>query len=701
MKKTILTLTLSIMAFNTSLSQVAKPPQVEKKPKELILHEHTRIDNYYWLRERENPEVIEYLNKENEYTNEVMKETKPLREKLFNEIVGRIKKDDSSVPYFKNGFYHYYRYEKGKEYPIYCRKKENLQNDEEVILDADKLGEGYKYYNAVGLSISPNNKLLVFAEDTVGRRQYDILFKDLATGKIVPDRLTNTTGYAVWANDNQTVFYARKDKTLRSYKIFKHKLGADSALDEEVYHETDETFSTSVYKSKSEKFVIISSYSILSNEYRVLNADTPDGKFILFNPREKEHEYSIDHLNGNFYMRTNLNAKNFRLMTTPENKTTKENWKEIISHRDDVLLENFELFNDNLVLQERKNGLTQLRIKRWDESIDKYIDFGEETYAAFISANYVPDTEVLRYSYSSLTTPNSVIDYNMRTGEKIIKKQDEVLGDFDSDNYKSERLFAIAFDGSKIPISLVYRKDKKKNDGNPLLLYGYGSYGINTNPSFSSSILSLLDRGFIYAIAHIRGGEEMGRFWYEDGKLFKKKNTFTDFISCGEFLIREEYTSKDKLFAEGRSAGGLLMGAITNMRPDLFNGVIAGVPFVDVVTSMLDETIPLTTVEYDEWGNPNQKDYYDYMLSYSPYDNVEPKNYPNILVMTGLHDSQVQYWEPAKWVAKLREMKTDNNLLLLNTNMDAGHSGSSGRFRKFKELALEYAFMLNLVGIKE
>jgi oligopeptidase B len=700
MKKTLLTLTLSIMAFNATLSQI-KPPGVEKKPKELTLHNHTRIDNYFWLRERENPAVIDYLNSENEYTKEILKETEPLREKLFNEIVGRIKKDDSSVPYFKNGYYHYYRYERGKEYPIYCRKKENLQNDEEIILDANKLGEKYKYYNASGLSLSPNNKLLAFAEDTVGRRQYDILFKDLITGEILIDRLINTTGNAVWANDNQTVFYEKKDEALRSYKIFKHKLGTDAVLDEEIYHEADETFGTSVYKSKSEKFIIIYSYSILSDEFRILNADTPDDKFILFNPREKEHEYTIDHLNGNFYIRTNFDAKNFRLMVTPETKTTKENWKEIIPHHEGVLLANFELFNDYLVLQERKNGLIHLRIKRWDATIDKYIDFGEETYAASISANYVPDTEILRYTYSSLTKPNSVIDFNMRTGEKKILKQDEVLGDFNSDNYKSERLFATASDGKKIPISLVYRKDKKKNEGNPLLLYGYGSYGINTNPSFNSTILSLLDRGFIYAIAHIRGGEEMGRFWYEEGKLFKKKNTFTDFISCGEFLISKGYTSRDKLFAEGRSAGGLLMGAVTNMRPDLFKGVIAGVPFVDVVTSMLDETIPLTTVEYDEWGNPNQKDYYDYMLSYSPYDNVEAKDYPNILVMTGLHDSQVQYWEPAKWVAKLREMKTDNNLLLLNINMDAGHSGSSGRFRKFKELALEYAFMMNLAGIKD
>lgn len=701
MKKTTLILFINFMAFNITSSQIIKSPSAEKKPEKLTIHGHSRTDNYFWLRERENPAVIEYLNKENEYTKEIMKETEPLQEKLFDEIVGRIKKDDSSVPYFKNGYYHYYRYVEGKEYPIHCRKKGDLLSDEEIILDANVSGEKYNYYSAIGLSISPNNNILSFGEDTVGRRQYDIMFKDLVTGKILEDRLTNTTGTSVWANDNKTVFYVRKDDALRSYKIFKHTLGTDSMLDEEVYHEADETFSISLYKSKSEKFIIIYSYSTLSGEHRILNADTPDKEFVVFNEREKEHEYSIDHLNGNFYIKTNFNAKNFRLMVTPETKTSKERWEEVIPHRSDVLLENFELFNEYLVLQERKNGLIQLRIKTRDEKTDKYIAFNDETYDASISVNYVPDTQILRYSYSSLTTPNSIIDYNMRTDEKIVRKQDEVMGDFNQDNYKSERLFAAAYDGIKVPISLVYRKDKKREDGNPLLLYGYGSYGINTNPSFNSSILSLLDRGFIYAIAHIRGSQEMGRYWYDEGKLLKKKNTFTDFISCAEFLINKGYTSRDKLFAEGRSAGGLLMGAVTNMRPDLFKGILAGVPFVDVVTSMLDETIPLTTVEYDEWGNPNQKDFYDYMLSYSPYDNIGAKDYPNILVMTGFHDSQVQYWEPAKWVAKLRDIKTDNNLLLFNVNMEAGHSGSSGRFRKYKDLALEYAFMIKLVQSSE
>jgi oligopeptidase B len=687
------------MFFNNSITQQTKIPAAEKKPEKLTIHGHTRIDNYYWLRERENPAVIDYLNEENEYTKEILKNTEPLQEKLFNEIVGRIKKDDSSVPYFKNGYFRYFRYEEGKEYPIYCRKKETLENKEEIILDVNELAKGFNYYSASGLSLSPDNSILSFGEDTLSRRKYDILFKDLKTGKILSDRLPNTTGYAVWANDNKTVFYTKKDDALRGYKILKHKLGTDPSTDEEIYHESDETFSTYVKKSKSDKFIIISSYSTLSNEYRFLNADTPDGKFILFNPRERKLEYSIDHLNDNFYIKTNLNAKNFRLMVTPETKTAKENWTEIIPLRDNVLIEDFELFDNHLILQERKDGLTQIRIKSWDDAVDKYIDFGEQTYSAYISENYDVSSKILRYSYSSLTTPASVMDYDLQTDEKIIRKQDEVLGGFSSDNYKTERLFAAVDDGAGIPISLVYRIDKKNKKGNPLLLYGYGSYGISMDPSFSSSIISLLDRGFVYAIAHIRGGEEMGRYWYEDGKLLKKKNTFTDFIDCAEYLINQGYTSSDMLFARGGSAGGLLIGAVINMRPGLFKGALAVVPFVDVVTTMFDESIPLTTGEYDEWGNPNEKDYYEYMLSYSPYDNVEAKDYPNILVLTGLHDSQVQYWEPAKWVAKLRELKTDSNILLLHTNMDAGHSGASGRFRKFKDLSLEYAFILRLSGV--
>jgi oligopeptidase B len=689
-----------IMIFTNSFSQRDEiaPPVAKKHPEKLTIHNHTRTDNYFWLRERENPEVIKYLEKENEYTKAVMKDSETLQEKLFNEITGRIKKDDSSVPYLKNGYYYYNRYESEKEFPVYCRKAASPDAVEKVILDVNILAKGLKYYQAVGLSVSPDNNILAFGEDTLSRRKYDILFKDLKTGQMLPDRLTNTTGSTVWANDNKTVFYVRKDDALRAYKIFKHKLGNDPKLDEEVYHESDETFSTYVFKTKSEKYIVIGSYSTLSNEYRFLDANNTEGEFILFCPREREHEYSINHLNDKFYISTNFNAKNFRLMETDESKTAKENWKDIIPHRDDVLLEGFELFNDYLVLQERKNGLTRIRIKRWDGKSDKYLEFDEETYSAFISANYEAASELLRYDYSSLTTPNSVFDYNMRTGEKILLKQDEVLGDFNIANYHSERIYAKAKDGVEIPVSLVYRKDMKNENGNPLLLYGYGSYGISMNPSFNSAVLSLLDRGFIYAIAHIRGGEELGRQWYEDGKLLKKKNTFTDFISCAEFLIEKKYTGTDKLFIMGGSAGGLLIGAVLNMRPDLFKGALAIVPFVDVVTTMLDESIPLTTVEYDEWGNPNIKEYYDYMLSYSPYDNVEAKNYPDILVMTGLHDSQVQYWEPAKWVAKLREMKTDNNMLLLHTNMDAGHSGASGRFRKFKETALEYAFILNLTG---
>jgi len=687
------------MIPKNSFTQTA-PPAAEKKPVEITVHGHTRIDNYFWLRERENPKVIEYLKKENDYTKEMMKPTKSLQEKLYKELTERIKKDDSSVPYFKNGYYNYYRYEERKEYPIYCRKKESLSNEEEIILDVNILSENHSYYSATGLSVSPDNNFLAFGEDTFGRRKFVILFKDLVTGKFLPDRITNTTGYAVWANDNKTIYYTKRDETLRGYKIFKHKIGTDESFDEEVYHEIDETFSVYVYKSKSEKFIIICSFSTITTEYRFINADSPDADLILFNPRKRGHEYTIDHLGDKFFIKTNLNAKNFRIMTTPESATSIENWTEIIPHQKDILIESFELFNDYIVLQERINGLTRLRIKDLKDNSEKYVDFDEETYEASLYSNYNPDTDYLRYSYSSLTTPDSVIDFNMRTGEKIIRKQDEVPG-FNPSEYKSKRIFAEANDGTKVPVSLVYKKVLKSEEGNPLLLYGYGAYGINTNAHFSSSIISLLDRGFVYAIAHVRGGEEMGRHWYEEGKLFKKKNTFTDFIACAEFLIEKGYTTQDKMFAVGGSAGGLLIGAVINMRPDLFKGVIAVVPFVDVINTMLDESIPLTTSEYDEWGNPNEKDYYEYILSYSPYDNVESKDYPNILVMTGLHDSQVQYWEPAKWVAKLREKKTDDNLLLLHTNMEAGHSGASGRFRRFKELALEYAFILYLSGIHE
>jgi len=683
-------------------TETPEPPVAEKIPRELTIHGDTRVDDYYWLNERENPKVIDYLTAENEYKDAVMKHTESFQKKLYDEIVGRIKKTDMSVPSKESGYYYYSRYEEGGEYPIYCRRKGTMEAEEEILLNVNEMAKGHAYYSVAGYSVSSNNNLIAFGVDTVSRRKYTIHFKNLKTGEILPDKIPITSGRAAWANDNKTVFYILKDEeTLRSYKILKHVLGTDPSSDKEIFEEKDVTFSAYVYKSKSKKYLIIGSSHTLSDEYRFLDADNPDGKFKIIQPREKDLLYSVTHYKDKFYIRTNYKAKNFRLMATPVSKTTKGNWKEVIPHRKDVLLQDFDIFEGFLVVNERKNGLPNLRIMRWDKKGEHYLDFGEETYSAYIAYNPEFDTDVLRYGYTSMTTPRSVFDYNMNTKEKTLLKQQEVLGDFDSNNYHAERLYATARDGTKVPISLVYRKGLEKNGDNPLLLYGYGSYGSTMNASFSSVRLSLLDRGFVYAIAHIRGGQEMGRYWYDEGKLLKKKNTFTDFIDCAEHLIAEKFTNPDMLFAQGGSAGGLLMGAIVNMRPDLFKGVIAAVPFVDVVTTMLDTNIPLTTGEFDEWGDPNKKEYYDYMLSYSPYDNVEAKDYPVMLVTTGLHDSQVQYFEPAKWVAKLRALKTDNNILLLDTDMESGHGGASGRFRRYKRTALQYAFFLDLVGIEK
>ncbi len=678
-----------------------EPPVCKKVAKELSIHGDTRVDNYYWLNQREDPEVVSYLEAENAYADKMMGHLKGLEEELYQEITGRIKQTDMSVPYKENGYFYYSRYEDGKEYPIYARKKGSLEAAEAVMLNVNELAKPFDYYRVAGRSVSPDNKLLAYGEDTLSRRIYTIKIKNLETGELLEDEIPNTTGSAVWANDNKTVFYNVKDDALRPYKVFKHKLGTDASQDEEIFHEADETFSCFVYKTKSKKFIVIGSYHTLSNEYRVLPADDPNGEWKIIQPRERNLEYDIAHFDNRWYIRTNLNAKNFRLMVTPETATSKENWKEVIPHRKDVLLEGMELFNDYLVLEERVNGIRQIRVRPWKGGDGHYIEFGEDAFVAYTETNPEFDTDILRIGYQSMTTPNTIYDYNMKTNEKTLLKQEEVVGDFKSENYQSERLFATAKDGTKIPISLVYRKGVKKDGKAPCLLYGYGSYGYSMNPSFSSVRLSLLDRGFVYAIAHIRGGQEMGRSWYEDGKKLKKMNTFTDFIDCGKFLVSQNYASKDNLFAMGGSAGGLLMGAVLNLSPDLWKGVVAAVPFVDVVTTMLDESIPLTTGEFDEWGNPKDEEYYFYMKSYSPYDNVEAKDYPALLVTTGLHDSQVQYWEPAKWVAKLREMKTDHNPLVLHTNMDAGHGGQSGRFRRYRETAMEYSFILDLAGLAQ
>jgi oligopeptidase B len=654
-------------------------------------------------RDQQTKDVLDYLNAENAYTKTVMAHTEEFQKNLFEEMKGRIKEDDQSVPVKDNGYWYYTRFESGKDYAFNCRKKESMETGiEEILINGPEMAAGHDYWALGGLDVSDDNKLLCYSEDIISRRIYTASFKEIATGQILDDRLEGLAGSPVWAGDNKTVFYVKKDPaTLREFQIWRHELGTSQEKDVLVFEEKDEEFHCFVSRTKSKKYLVIGTAQTLSTEYRVLESANPSGEFRVIQPRERDHEYGIDHYNDKFYISTNWQAKNFRLMECAENATTKENWKEVIAHRDDVLLEGIEIFRDYLVVDERKNGLTQLRIIKWSDRSEYYMDFQDPAYDAGVGANPDFNTDVLRYGYSSMTTPASTYDYNMATRERKLMKQQEVVGGHQPENYQSERVYATAKDGTKVPVSLVYKKGTKLDGSAPTLLYAYGSYGATMDAGFSSTRLTLLDRGFIYAIAHIRGGQEMGRHWYEDGKLLKKKNTFTDFIDCADYLIAQKYTSNEKLFAMGGSAGGLLMGAITNMRPDLWRGVVSAVPFVDVITTMLDETIPLTTFEFDEWGNPKNKEYYDYMKSYSPYDNIEAKNYPNILVTSGYWDSQVQYWEPAKYVAKMREMKTDKNLLLFWCNMDAGHGGKSGRFEALKEVALEYAFMFDLVGIKK
>ncbi len=677
-----------------------KPPIAKKIPHDIENHGDIRIDNYFWIKDREHPEVIDYLNAENEYCDAKMAHTKDFQKDLFDEMKARIKEDDSSVPYKYNGYWYITKFEKGKDYPIYTRKKNTQENTEELLFDCNKMAEGESFFKLAGISISPDNKLVSYGIDTTGRRNYTIHIKNLETQEIAIDRVESTTGSSSWANDNKTLFYTKKDEvTLRAYQIYKHRLGEHE--DELIFQEGDDTFGVAVYKSKSRKYIIIACYSTLTNEYHILEADNPDGEFEVFQERIRGLEYSISHYNDHFYILANKDeATNFKLMKTHVKKHSIDNWEDVIAHREDVLLEGIDIFKDYIVVSERSNGLNEIRIKRWDGKEDYYLPFDNETYTAYTGTNVDFDTEVLRYGYNAMTTPSSVIEFNMRTKTKTVLKEQEVLGgNFNKDNYSSERIWATAEDGTKIPMSVIYKKGIKKDGTNPLLQYAYGSYGSTVDPYFSTIRLSLLDRGFIYVITHIRGGEYLGRQWYEDGKLLNKKNTFTDFIACSIHLIKERYTSSKHLYAMGGSAGGLLMGAIINKTPELYNGIIAAVPFVDVITTMLDDSIPLTTGEYDEWGNPNDILYYNYMKSYSPYDNVEARAYPNMLVTTGLNDSQVQYWEPAKWVAKLRDMKTDSNQLYFKTNMDAGHGGASGRFESLKEDAEEFAFLLDLEGI--
>jgi oligopeptidase B len=675
-----------------------KAPIAKKINHIIKTHGHERTDPYYWMRDRENPEVINYLNEENGYLKEVLKETEGLQDQLFQEMKSRIKEDDQSVPYFKKGYYWYSRYEQGSEYPIYCRKKGSLQAKEEIILNVNELAEGKSYCQVSGLAVSHNQRYLAYGLDVVGRRIYEVFFKDLETGETSSLTIPNTTGNITWAADNQHLFYSKQDpETLRAHKIFRHEINSNSEKDVLIFEEKDEEFSCHVLKTKSEAFLLIHSESTISSEIRFVDASQPLGDWKVLQARIPHLEYAADHYEDHFWIRTNHQAQNFKVVKAPVDNPGLENWEDFIPHREDVLIEDFDLFSGFFVSQERSNGLTQLLIKPWDGSPGHALDFGEEAYTAWIGHNPEFDTEILRFGFNSLVTPASIFDYHMVTREKELLKQQEVVGGYDSTLYESARIWAQAEDGVMVPMSLVYKKSSFQPDGsNPLLLYAYGSYGYSSDAYFSSNRLSLLDRGFVFAIAHVRGGEDLGRKWYEDGKLLKKRNTFTDFIACAKHLIDENYTRADRLYGMGGSAGGLLIGAVINMRPDLFDGVIAAVPFVDVVTTMLDESIPLTTGEFQEWGNPKFEEYYHYMLSYSPYDQVESKAYPNILVTSGLHDSQVQYWEPTKWVAKLRDLKTDENLLLLHTNMEAGHGGASGRFQALKELAMEYAFLVML-----
>lgn len=681
-----------------------QPPVTLKKPVDLEAHNQIRVDNYYWLNNRENPQVIEYLEQENKYYKDKTADTFEFQESLFDEMKARIKEQDSSVPYFYNGYYYMTRFEIGQDYPIYSRKKATLQAQEEILFDCNVLATGHSYFHLKGINVSQDNQWVAYAIDTVSRREYQLYIKNIFSGEVLDYTISNTTGNSTWAADNKTLFYSRQDsETLRADKIFKHVIGQHIEQDTLVYYEQDDTFDTFIGIEKSHRFLVISSQSTLSTECRILEADNPCGEFRIFQERQSDLEYNIYHYGEYFYILTNFNgADNFQLMKTPLHQTSLENWIQVIAPREDVLLEGIEIFKDYLVVSERFNGLSQIKIQPWDSNIPSYyLPFNSQTYDAYIGVNIDFNTNILRYGYQSLATPASIIDFDMSTKSQVVLKEQEVLGSFDKDNYIEQRLWATAKDGAKVPISLVYRKELVLDGNNPCLLYAYGSYGYSMDPYFSTTRLSLLDRGFIYAIAHVRGGEEMGRYWYEDGKLLKKKNTFDDFIACSEFLIDKGYSKPSKLYAQGGSAGGMLMGVIANQAPGLYNGIIAQVPFVDVVTTMLDDTIPLTTGEYDEWGNPNEKQYYDYMLSYSPYDNVKMQDYPNMYISTGFHDSQVQYWEPAKWVAKLREFNTSDNQLFLDTNMQAGHGGASGRFESLKQVAKEFAFMFALEGISK
>jgi len=676
------------------------PPMAAVRPHRFDEHGNVRIDQYYWLKERSNPEVIKYLEDENAYTKAVMAHTEPLQERLYEELKGRVLQNDQSVPFREGNYFYYTRLVEGKNYPIYARKRGSVSAPEEIMIDANALAEGKATFLIRAWEVSSGEDLLAFAADTTGGRVSAIRFKNLRTGEMLSDVVPRSIGGIAWAEDNRTLFYTKPDSvSVRPYQVYRHKLGTPAATDQMVYEDKDETYYVGVSKTKSRSYIMIQSSQTMATEYSYIRADQPDAPFTVIFPRERGHEYYANHFGDYFYILSNDHAKNFRLMRTPVARPGRDNWQEVIPHRADVLLEDFEFFKDYLVLTERKDGLVQLRVRPWTGGgqNEYYLDFSDPAYLAYVSTNLEFDTPVLRYAYTSLTTPSSTYDYDMKTRQKTLLKRDQILGGFDPANYVSERFFTTARDGARVPVSVVYRKGIARPA--PLLLTGYGSYGSSSDPTFSSDRLSLLDRGFAFAIAHIRGGSEMGRAWYENGRQLQKKNTFTDFADVADDLIRRGYTSSDRLFARGASAGGLLMGAVVNMRPELFKGIIAGVPYVDVITTMMDSTIPLTTGEYDEWGNPHDSTFYRYMLSYSPYDHVERKAYPNLLLTAGLYDTQVLYVEPAKWTARLRAMKTDSNRLILRTNMEAGHGGASGRYKRWRDVAFEYAFLIDLAGL--
>jgi oligopeptidase B len=671
----------------------------EKKAKTTDIHGEQLVDEYFWLREKNNPEVMAHLKAEDAYAEQAMKHTAALQEKLYKEMLSHIKQTDTNVPYRWGNYFYYTRTEEGKQYPIYCRKKGSLEAPEEVVIDQNELAKGQKFMS-VGLFVpSDDGNLLAYSTDNTGYRQYTLQIKDLRNGQLFPERVERVNNLA-WATDNKTFFYVTEDAvTKRSDKFFRHVLGTDKT--DLVYEEKDELFDIGTGRSRDKAVIFLEAFSKTSTDVRYLPADDPNASLKVILPRQPEHEYDVDHRGDLFYIRTNKGAKNFRIVTAPVSDPSEKNWKEFVAHRPAVKVEGISLFADHAVLSEWENGLQQLEIMDFKTGKQSRIKFPEPVYSAGLSANREFNTSVVRYAYNSLVTPTSVLDYDMNTGKSTLLKQQEVPGGFDRTNYTSERVFATASDGTKVPMSMVYRKGVKLDGSAPLLLYAYGSYGISIPPTFSSSRLSLLDRGVIFVIGHIRGGGELGEEWRQAGRMMNKINTFTDFIACAEALIKQKYTSADRIVIEGGSAGGLLMGAVSNMRPDLFKAVVSHVPFVDVLNTMLDASLPLTTSEYIEWGNPNEKPAYEYMKKYSPYDNVAKKNYPAMLVKVSVNDSQVPYWEGAKLVAKLRAMKTDNNPLLLKVNFGAGHGGASGRYDALRETAFDYSFMLWQMGISE